>query len=494
MSTTDQKVSFADLGLPDQLLQPLNKAGFITATTIQAEAIPVARAGSDLIGIAQTGTGKTFAFGLPILEKLLNNDEWALILAPTRELAIQIEESLHEITIYLRNAPRTACLIGGVPIGRQMRDFERLRPRIIVATPGRLKDVLQQRLIPSLDKVSVLVLDEADRMLDMGFAPQIREVVSQTPKTRQTLLFSATMPGEVRQLANEFLVNPQEIALASAGTSNVDIEQWLCVVEQDDKFERLDQVLRTEKGSTLVFSRTKHGANRLTRMLRDAGYQAEEIHGDRTLWERRRALDGFKQGIHQILVATDVASRGIDVQGIALVLNFDLPETPEDYVHRIGRTGRAGQKGRAISFVTPQQPRELSAIERLIRKELATLDISLPRPLYARAGGGGGRGRTGGRSRFGGGGSSFGGGGYAPAAPRSGGFSRGGGRFGASSGGYGSSAPRRPDQHPDHRTDGPEVGPGFTFSKAPSQPAAPSKIRFDNPRRKGPKKFVEGGF
>lgn len=361
MSETNTKQSFKALNLPPNILSKLDRLGFVTPTPIQRESIPLALLGRDLIGIAQTGTGKTLAFGLPIMANLQQGAA-ALVLAPTRELAQQIEETFNKLNI------KTALVIGGAGMNKQVSQL-RSKPAVIIATPGRLIDHLNQRTV-DLRNVSVVVLDEADRMLDMGFAPAIRRILDRTPKERQTMLFSATMPREILDLAQHYLHKPERVEIEKAGTTVDAIEQHLRVVQHEDKPAHLEELLKEHKGTVLVFARTRHGARKLARTVRNLGHSAAELHSDRTLAQRKAALHGFKTGTYRVLVATDIAARGIDVKDIALVVNYDVPENPEDYVHRIGRTGRAGATGLAITLATPGQHRDVCDIERLIRKEL----------------------------------------------------------------------------------------------------------------------------
>jgi ATP-dependent RNA helicase RhlE len=322
--------------------------------------------GRDVTGIAQTGTGKTLAFGLPILERLKTEPGIALIIAPTRELALQIDETFQKVGRSL--GFRTAVLIGGAPMGKQISQI-RSNPNAIIATPGRLKDHLFQRTV-SLKNVSIVVLDEADRMLDMGFAPVIREILGQVPAKRQTMLFSATMPKEIEEIAASYMNNPVRVDAPRAGLTADLVSQELYVVRHEDKGDLLAKLLSENTGSVLVFSRTRHGARKVARHVNHLGHASAELHADRTLAQRRAALDGFKRGDHRVLVATDIAARGIDVKQISLVINYDLPDNPEDYIHRIGRTGRAGSTGRAITMATPEQTRDVRDIERLIKQEI----------------------------------------------------------------------------------------------------------------------------
>ncbi len=365
--TPSSDITFASLGMHASLLSHLSSMGFVTPTPIQAQAIPVALTGSDVLGIAQTGTGKTLAFAVPMIERLARTKGRGLVLLPTRELAVQVEETMRKIAS--RFGARTALLIGGVNIGPQEK-LLRTNPHIIVATPGRLIDHLSQGTI-SLDKIEVLVFDEADRMLDMGFTPQIERILETVPASRQTMLFSATMPPEIARIATKYMRQPVRIEVAPPGLTVDKIAQEIIVTPKLSKQDMLEKVLAEHVGGTaIVFTRTKHGASRVAKNLNKVGVSSAEMHSDRSQSQRQRALDGFKRGIHRVLVATDIAARGIDVSNITLVINFDLPDNPEDYVHRIGRTGRAGRDGLAITFVEPEQARDLQTIERLIKKTL----------------------------------------------------------------------------------------------------------------------------
>lgn len=380
---TDDALNFNLEGVSEKILSILTKVGYTVPTPIQAKAIPVATSGRDVIGIAQTGTGKTLAFTVPILERLLqNNNETALVIVPTRELAQQVMESIRKVAIFLNPPMRTVCLIGGVPIYRQIRDLKG-NPRIVIATPGRLQDHLNQKTI-RLDKVGVLVLDEADRMLDMGFAPQINSIMVSIPQEHQTMLFSATMPKEIAGLVNKYMVKPERVEVENSVATAQLIKQELCYVEQTEKPELLKKLLHRHEGPVLVFTRTKFGASKLAKHVQILGHTSTDIHSNKSMSQRKMALEGFKAGRYRILVATDVAARGIDVQNIELVVNYDLPDAIEDYVHRIGRTGRAGKDGQAISFATRGQFRDVKSIEKIINKALPLSDLSCPAP----AGGG----------------------------------------------------------------------------------------------------------
>lgn len=356
---------FNGLGIAPGILETLAKFGYTTPTPIQEKAIPVAITGKDMVGIAQTGTGKTFAFGIPMIQRLAQIKGRGLVVLPTRELATQVDESLRKV-----GGPslRTAVLIGGMAMGPQKGALAR-DPNIIVATPGRLNDHLQQRLV-SLSNVKIVVLDEADRMLDMGFAPQIQKIFNALPAERQTMLFSATMPPEIMKMATAHMKLPLRIEVAPQGTTAERVTQELFIVHKDDKVRLTEKLLQQYTGPILIFTRTKHGAKRLTRDIIDMGHKAAEIHSNRSVNQRREALDGFKSGKYRVLVATNIAARGIDVTGIELVLNFDLPSDTDDYVHRIGRTARAGAEGKAISLATPEQKGELRDIERLIKQRI----------------------------------------------------------------------------------------------------------------------------
>jgi len=361
--------SFYGLGIAPGILDILKRIHFVAPTPIQRKAIPLAMEGKDVVGIAQTGTGKTHSFAIPMVQRLSQTKGMGLILAPTRELAIQIDEAFGVLAHPFNM--KTACLIGGAPMDPQTVALHKT-PRIVIATPGRLLDHMRQWHI-ILDDVTMLVLDEADRMLDMGFAPQINMILKYIPKQRQTMLFSATMPKEIMEMATHHMKLPVSVEIAVSGTVAERVTQELFIVKKETKMKLLDKLLKQYRGSVLLFSRTKHYAHKITQSIRAMGHRAAEIHSDRSLNQRREALEGFKSGRYRILVATDIAARGIDVSGIEVVVNYDLPEDAENYVHRIGRTARAGQKGHAISFATPDQSRDVRDIEKLIR---ATLPVS----------------------------------------------------------------------------------------------------------------------
>ncbi len=367
---TPTQDSFNGLGIAPGLLDIIAKLKFTVPTPIQYKAIPLAVTGTDIIGIAQTGTGKTLAFGLPMVQRLAQTPHGrGLIVLPTRELAMQVNETMIKLTPVFKM--KTAVLIGGLSMYNQIIALKQA-PRIIIATPGRLLDHMERRTV-RLDDVRILVLDEADRMLDMGFMPQIIEILRALPKDRQTMLFSATMPSDIVKIASGYMKLPVRTEIAPQGTAAELVSQEIFVVQANLKPVILNEILKQYTGSVLLFTRTKRGAARVTRSLRNNGFSAAEIHSDRSMGQRKEALQGFKSGRYRVLVATDIAARGIDVVGIELVLNYDLPDEPGYYVHRIGRTGRAGLTGHAISIATPDQASDVRSIERIIR---TTIPIS----------------------------------------------------------------------------------------------------------------------
>lgn len=372
-------MTFDELGLAESLLRAVRDTGYTTPTPIQAQAIPPVLAGADVMGAAQTGTGKTAGFTLPLLQRLdsgapvKSNRARALVLTPTRELAAQIEDSVTTYGKYLKL--RSTVVFGGVPINPQMM---RLRKGVdvLVATPGRLLDLHSQRAI-RFDDLEILVLDEADRMLDMGFIHDIRKIIALLPRKRQNLMFSATFSDDIRKLAKTITNDPVEIDVAPRNSTVDLIEQMIHPVDKNRKVELLSHLIRTDNWfQVLVFSRTKHGADKLVRRLGRDNIDAAAIHGNKSQSQRTKALSAFKQNKVQILVATDIAARGIDIDQLSHVVNFDLPNVPEDYVHRIGRTGRAGAGGNAISLVSADESKQLRDIERLIKR-------SLPRSVVA---------------------------------------------------------------------------------------------------------------
>jgi ATP-dependent RNA helicase RhlE len=378
-------MSFEKLNLIEPLLRALNTEGYTTPTPIQEQSIPISLERRDLLACAQTGTGKTAAFTLPILQ-LLHQDELfvkgpagikALILTPTRELAIQIGESIAAYGKYLRI--RHTVIFGGVP-QRSQTDALRAGVEILVATPGRLLDLMDQRFV-KLQNLKVLVLDEADRMLDMGFIHDVKKVIAKVPTQRQTLFFSATMPPEIAKLADTILTNPQRVEVTPVSSTANTIQQSVFFVEKRDKKKLLLHLLKDQSIATaLVFARTKHGADRVAKDLNQAGVRAEAIHGNKSQGARQRALSNFKSQHTRVLVATDIAARGIDVEDLSTVINYELPNVPETYVHRIGRTGRAGASGVSYSFCDEEEKEYLSDIHKLIKKTIPVVEDH-PYPL-----------------------------------------------------------------------------------------------------------------
>jgi ATP-dependent RNA helicase RhlE len=374
----ERGAAFAALGLIPALVRAVTQEGYETPTPIQVQAVPDVLGGHDLLATAQTGTGKTAAFLLPILQRLSgkkSNAIRALILSPTRELAAQIAERADAYGRHL--GLRNAVIYGGVGQGAQEQALKR-GIDVLVATPGRLLDLMGQGLV-KLGSVEHFVLDEADRMFDMGFIQDVRRVVAVLPKERQTLLFSATMPRDVVELSRSILRNPRRVAVAPQETSAKTVSQALYLVQKQQKGQLLQYLLAGEAMTrTIVFTRTKHGANRVSDALVRRGIGAAAIHGNKSQSARLRALDAFKRGTLPVLVATDIAARGIDVDEVSHVVNYDLPNVPESYVHRIGRTGRAGASGHAISFCEPDERSELHAIERLLGHRIPLLKAELP--------------------------------------------------------------------------------------------------------------------
>jgi ATP-dependent RNA helicase RhlE len=432
---------FSDLQLIEPIQIALKETGYEKPTPIQAQAIPIVLEGHDLLGIAQTGTGKTAAFCLPILQLLSENrnrreprSPRCLILTPTRELAIQIHKSLLTYGKHLKQ--KYAVIFGGVGQGNQVRDLAH-GVDVLVATPGRLLDLIEQRHL-KLDRVEIFVLDEADRMLDMGFMRDIKRILPLLPEKKHNLFFSATMPNEIAKLAHSILQNPKKVEVTPASTTVEKIAQSVMYVDRKDKMSLLLRLLQDNNlYKVLVFVEMKHGANKVVDKLEKNGITAAAIHGNKSQGARQRAIEDFSQDRIRVLVATDIASRGIDIDGITHVINFELPNVPENYVHRIGRTARAGTEGEAISLCTAEEKSYLFAIEKTTRQ---TIPVILDHPYHSdaaakaavtsvsrvRGGGGGGGGRRGGGRR---GGSSGGG--------------NGGNRSGGSGGGSGGGKPRR---------------------------------------------------
>ena len=359
---------FDNLGIVSGLLKGIQRLKFNNPTPIQKKGIPVGLTGDDLLAIAQTGSGKTLAFGIPMLQRLSKmNKGTGLVIVPTRELALQVEESLRALA-QLVNI-RMAVLIGGASMNLQ-RNALKKNPRIIVATPGRLMDHIEKKTFKP-HYVEILILDEADRMLDMGFAPDIKKIMKLIPPRRQTMLFSATMPKEIEAIAGTLMNDPTRIEISRPGLTPSEVSHEMFVINNSDKSRLLAVKLKKISGPVLVFTRTKRMASRLKARVNKMGFVAAEIHSDRSQGQRQHALEGFKKGKYQILIATDIAARGIDVSGIELVVNYDMPANSEDYVHRIGRTGRAGKMGHAISFANTDQKGTIREIERFMKTKLA---------------------------------------------------------------------------------------------------------------------------
>lgn len=449
MPNSPKSSSFADLQLMEPLLRALNDSGYTTPTPIQLAAIPSLLEGKDLLGCAQTGTGKTAAFALPLLQNLsiwpkrpLPKSPRVLILSPTRELAIQIEESFRVYGKYLK--VKSAVVFGGVGQGAQVKSMAQ-GVDVLVATPGRLMDLIQQRFI-QLSEVEVFVLDEADRMLDMGFIHDIRKVLALLPKKRQNLFFSATMPADIEKLASTMLQNPVRVEVTPVSSTVEIIEQSLMYVDKSQKRDLLQHVLKDKALSrVIVFTRTKHGANRVVEVLEKNRIPSAAIHGNKSQNARQKALDQFKAGQIRVLVATDIAARGIDVDNISHVINFEIPNIPESYVHRIGRTARAGTQGMAVSFCDAEEKAFIRVIEKTISKKIPVFrdhpfhsDAVENGPTLSpgkaktaiegrsgsnfrgrRSGGGGGNSRFGSRSGSSSGGGKSGGGGRGPRSGRS---------------------------------------------------------------------------
>ena len=367
--------TFSELPLSTTLQTNLARNGFVQPTPVQAMAIPQQLAGHDLVITAQTGTGKTLAFLLPLLERLIKENAGlgvnALILTPTRELAIQISQAFSQLAA--GTGIRAAVVVGGLNEQTQLLAI-RKGAQVLIATPGRLSDFLERKLV-KLGSAQVLILDEADRMLDMGFLPTIKKILALLPAARQTVFCSATIESSVAHLINAHLKNPIRIAIGSTTKPAAEIDLHVYEVEQDRKLGLLEKMLQDEHGSFLVFARTKHGADRLAKKLARSGSKAAAIHGDRTQSQRNMALRGFQEGSYRVLVATDVAARGVHVEGIAHVVNYDLPQVPEDFIHRVGRTGRAGLRGTASTFSTRSERSEIRKIEQLLQVRLT------PRPV-----------------------------------------------------------------------------------------------------------------
>lgn len=395
---------FSKLGLAPKVVDGVRAAGYTVPTPIQLRAIPVILEGRDLIGSAQTGTGKTAAFALPIISRLGQRGALrALVLEPTRELAAQVETAIRDYARFTNL--RTVVLFGGTGYGRQDQVL-RQGADIVVATPGRLLDQIKRGML-RLSQIEILVLDEADRMLDMGFLPDVRRLVERCPRARQTMLFSATIPPEIEQLCNWAMRKPETIEIGQRRSPAETVTHALYAVDIGQKQELLEELLRrTDYDQVLIFCRTKHGADRVARKLNQEGHAVAVLHSNRTQSERERALNGFRDGRYEVMVATDIAARGIDVEQISHVINFDVPHHPEDYVHRIGRTGRAQSVGDAFTIMTGEDVQEIAAIERFIGQKIPRVKIagfnyaytrlldSNPKPIF-------GGGRSPGKRSFG---------------------------------------------------------------------------------------------
>lgn len=394
----DQVTQFSDFSISDALKQRIASLNFVTPTPVQAGAIPPALEGRDVLATAQTGTGKTLSFLVPILERLdfaqsqaqkqtpastpaqpksgnsSRRGATALILLPTRELAMQVETEFGKLNTNPRNT--VALVVGGMSEGPQIEKLRR-GARLIVATPGRLEDYLNRKLV-QLDQIQILVLDEVDRMLDMGFQPAIRRIADCLPRNRQTLCYSATLDAQIREVVREYVKDPVRIEIGSVLKPSENVELQTFEVEQDKKQELLEHLLENGQGSFLVFVRTKHGADRVARRLVRSGHAATQIHGDRTQAQRNQALKSFAEGHHRVLVATDVAARGIDVAHVAHVVNYDIPKVAEDFVHRIGRTGRARSSGIASTFASSAERSDLRKIERTLGISTKRFRVTAP--------------------------------------------------------------------------------------------------------------------
>ena len=371
-------MKFIELGLSDSLVSAVEKNGYTESTPIQAQAIPKILAGKNLLAAAETGTGKTAAFALPIIQKLNNKNQGkykrikALVLTPTRELASQVGSNFKKYASH--SNLRIVDVYGGVKISQQIKQLSN-GTDILVATPGRLIDLMNQNQL-DISNIDIFVLDEADRMLDMGFMPDIKRIIKQLPLEKQTVMFSATFSKEIKKLANSLMTNAEEISISKSNSSGKNIKQFVYPVDKSRKQELLTHLIKEKSWyQVLVFSRTKYGANRIVTRLGKSKISAAAIHGDKSQSQRSKALLDFKKGRLNVLVATDIASRGIDINKLQQVVNFDLPNAPEDYVHRIGRTGRAGESGLAISLVSADEIKQLGGIEKLTRKKIEQVFI-----------------------------------------------------------------------------------------------------------------------
>ena len=372
-------MNFSDLQIENKLKKSIELADFKTPTPIQSKSIPISLMGKDILGTAQTGTGKTLAFTIPMINKLiLDKNAMALIICPTRELASQVMQTVLKLNVR-EIGIGNALLIGGEGMQKQLKKLKK-RARIIVGTPGRINDHLKRQSL-NLSKVSYLVLDETDRMLDMGFTPQIELILKFIPKQHQTLLFSATLPNNILRISEKYLNNPERIAVGSLSTPIEKIKQETFQITQDKKYHELINQLVERNGSILVFVKTKHGADKIVKRLKYDGHSADAIHGNLRQSKRERVINNFRNGKSRILIATDVAARGLDIPLIQHVINYDLPQVPEDYIHRIGRTGRAGKEGSALTFLTPSDRSMWNSISRLINPDFKILKEGQSRNL-----------------------------------------------------------------------------------------------------------------
>ena len=367
-------MNFIDLQIENKLKKSIELANFKTPTPIQSKSIPVSLTGKDILGTAQTGTGKTLAFTIPMINKLIKDKQvMALIICPTRELATQVMQTVLKLNVR-EIGIGNALLIGGESIQKQIKKLKK-RARIIVGTPGRINDHLERKSL-NLSKVNYLVLDETDRMLDMGFTPQIEHILKFIPNDHQTLLFSATLPDNILKISQKYLNDPERISVGSLSTPIEKIKQETFKITQDKKYHELINQLIERNGSILVFIKTKHGADKIVKRLKYDGHKADAIHGNLRQSKRDRVIKGFRNGNSRILIATDVAARGLDIPLIQHVINYDLPQVPEDYIHRIGRTGRAGKEGSSLTFLTPNDRSMWNSIQRLIDPNFKSLQVS----------------------------------------------------------------------------------------------------------------------
>jgi superfamily II DNA/RNA helicase len=460
--------NFTSLGLPQPLMRALERMNFNTPTPIQAAAIPPALEGKDILGSAQTGTGKTGAFGIPLVTKLLNNSRGsALVLTPTRELAVQVMAMLEQLLSQVPSI-KTAQLIGGESMPKQLQQL-RQRPRLFVGTPGRINDHLERGSL-LLHDTTFLVLDETDRMLDMGFGIQLERIAKFLPAQRQTLMFSATLPANIVKLSNQYLTDPVRVSMGSTVAPATKITQEVINTSEADKYSRLIEQFNSRAGSIIVFVKTKWGAEKMAVKLRKEGHSAEAIHGDLRQSQRDRVIAAFREQKHRIMIATDIAARGLDIPHIEHVINYDLPQCPEDYIHRIGRTARAGAEGAAVNLITPADGIKWRAIQRLMNPDAKPEPFTGggERPRSGRPGGRPGGRPQGGSPRRGSGGGGYAGGGEGGQPRRR---PSGGGYAGAGAG-ENSGAPRR--SYAGASADGERSGGGDRPQQRPRRAGAPS--------------------